>query len=219
MKSNPKVVRQGFNVLGFFYNPLKRIFLANQPEIVISESISEMAFHSNVLVVGGGSDNTLLELFQNQICNTVTHVDISSVLSEKASIRLREKDPEVMDAVKFIAQPFLGIESVESFDAVIFPFYLDLFLLDEVKENIKKTKSLLLPDSRVYVIDFNSNKNSTLLNRLKIKGLYLLFYPFTRIYRKSVPDYDSVFSDLGFTKVKEQKFFKELYQLKVFKEA
>lgn len=218
-KSNAFSLEQRFNLLGHIYNPLKQIFLANEPEKVIAKVILKMGFHFRVLVVGGGADNTVSELFFRNKCTTVTQVDISSVLTKKAQIRLKNKNAAWFRKAKFITSPFLEYESGEKYDAIISPFYLDLFTEWEVKENIEKMKTMLPNGGLIYVIDFaNSSKQST-SNKWLIEMLYLLFYPITEVYRKEVPNYRKLFNECGFVLVDESAFSNSLYQNLIFKKV
>ncbi len=214
--SNPLQLKRSFNFLGHFYNPLKQIFLANTPEKVISKSVPHFGLHRNVLIAGGGADNTMQEIIKNECCPEITHLDISSVLSGKAKARFQNAQFEMGANVKFVVSPFLEYETETKFDSMVFPFYLDLFTNEEVIENIHKAKSLLSNNSSIYVIDFSPAQDLGWFNDLVVRALYVLFYPLTNVYRKSTPDYTKLFLNNGFVKKKELKFYKGLYSFKEF---
>jgi hypothetical protein len=214
--TNPVKLKRSFNFLGHFYNPLKQFFLANTPEKVISKSVPYFGKHQNILVVGGGADNTVQELIKNACCSEITHLDISSVLSEKAKLRIPSAQNRKNVNVNFVVCAFLEYEPEIKYDAMVFPFYLDLFFTQEVIENINKAKGLLSSNSSIYVIDFAASKDLNWFNDGVVKLLYLLFYPLTNVFRKSTPDYNTLFLNNGFVKKRELAFYNGLYSFKEF---
>ena len=193
------------------------MFLANTPEKVIAKSVLHFGKHSNILIVGAGADNTVQELIENECCSDITHLDISFVLSGKAKTRIQKMHPSKSEKVNFVVCPFLEFESEVKFEALVFPFYLDLYATPEVIENILKAKSLISKNASIYVIDFSPSKDLGRFFDLLVRTLYLLFYPLTNVYRNSTPDYTKLFLNNGFVKNQEHSFYKGLYSFKEFR--
>ncbi|UTW64934.1 class I SAM-dependent methyltransferase [bacterium SCSIO 12643] len=169
---------------------------------------------SKALVVGGGADNTVLELLNQNKVDTVTHVDISKVLSEKSQARIKNIDGS--DQVTFLVRSYLEYNSKSKYDAILFPYYLDLFDVGDLKDQIKHTATLLKSNSCVYVIDFSSSQNQSIWMKLKVRILYLFFYPVIRNRNYKIPDFDTSFKEIGFKKEFEECFYGGFYSLKVF---
>ena len=218
-KSNARRLGNMFNLLGHIYNPLKRVFLANQPEKVINQAVASMDFYSSVLVIGGGADNTLIELLAQNKCDNITHIDISSVQTQKGKDKLQSENKEWFKKVAFKTIPFLDFHTNLKFEAIVCPFYLDLFTEWEVRENIEKIKTHLSKDGLVYVIDFSSRASTSKQNILLIKILYSLFYPITGVYRTKVPNYKDLFKEKGFELFAEQVLYNGRFQVLAFKIA
>jgi len=185
--------------------------MGNVPEKIIARSVPDFEFHSHVLIVGGGADNTILELIRNKKCERITHIDISKVLSSKANIRLQQEGLESKIEVDYIVKDFLSMESEIEFDAVVFPFYLDLFLDFEIEENIQNAKQLLQPNGSIYIIDFSSSTESSFWQKMKEIGLYKLFYPVTKTSRNTFPNYRFLFEKNGFKQKRSQQFKNGFY--------
>lgn len=217
MKLTNEEIGRNFNLLGYFYNPLKRVFLWNRPEKVITKSIALINPDSNVLVVGGGADNTIQQLLKQEKAKAITHLDISKVLSEKA--RKRIKNVSGCEQVNFEIKPYLEMDAKPVFDVVILPFYLDLFDAIDLEKNINHTAKNLKPNGQVYVIDFSSSQNQTLWMRLKVRILYLLFYPVIGNRNTRIPDYDVFFKECGFKKEFEKCFYNGFYSIKAFRKS
>jgi ubiquinone/menaquinone biosynthesis C-methylase UbiE len=211
--SQAKFSEVGFNLIAPFYNSLKSIFLYNNPEKVIAHVINPLHCHVSTLVVGGGADNTLLELIRLKKTSRICHVDISSVMSQLAQKRLVEIHP-INVQLDFVIQPFIQFDTCRKFEVVILPFYLDLFKEVELLENIRKVKNLLSPNGKVVVIDFNSS--NSFIHRVKVFGLYVLFYPITGTFRKGIPNYEKHFLASGFTKINRKEHIKKQYQELIF---
>ena len=190
MRTRPEILRKNFNILGGVYQPLKWLFMANRPEKVISKSVAKLPPHSNCLVVGGGADNTVLELLRLQKAQWIVHVDISEKMSQKAKSRCRKEFPFATN-VKFEVTPFLEFDSRQKMDAIVFPFYLDLFEDSEILENLFHASKMLSPGGSIYVIDFQK-ENSTKWQKWKARVLYVLFQPFTKVSRSNFPDYEKL---------------------------
>ena len=204
-----------FNLIAPFYNQLKKIFLQNNPEKVISKSIESLSYYSDILIVGGGADNTLQELIANKKASKIKHLDISSALSKLAKDRLGSFPVNKFE-VDFKVYSFLEVDNYQKFDLIIFPFYLDLFSDDELIQNITKAKKVLKPNGQILVIDFCSN--SSVWNKIKIFGLYLLFFPVTGNLRFSIPDFRKLFLANEFKLVNSEAYFGSFYKVWLFKE-
>lgn len=212
---NSRKSASGFNLLGYFYNPLKRIFLHNKPERAITNVLANVPLSQNILIVGGGADNTIAELLRLKRCSQITQVDISSVLTRKAKQRNAKFESNLLPP-NYVVSPFLNWNSEQRFDWVIFPFYLDLFADEEVIKNIDQVKKYLNLDGRVLVIDFISDQKMSMVNSWLIKALYFLFYPFTGNFRNQIPDYQTLFSNRGFQQEGFPILYKEQYEGRVF---
>lgn len=214
--SKQNIFRRNFNGLGYIYNPLKKIFLWNRPETVISKSVLELNQHQNTLIVGGGADNTVEEILGHRKTDFLTHLDISSVLSQKAQKRISALSLET-ENVTFKVAPFFEFKTEVKYDAVIFPFYLDLFSEQDVKKNVEFAKNVLAEGAYVYVIDFSSNQKQTTWMQFKVAFLYLVFYPIIGNPRWSIPNFDQLFLESGYTKQFETDYYGGFYSLKVFR--
>jgi hypothetical protein len=209
------VLKRNFNWLGYIYNPLKRLFLWNRPENVIKKSVSEFKFHSTILIVGGGADNTVMEILKQGKSLEITHLDISSVLSLKGQKRISKLN-QYSRNVQFKIKPFLEFQTKYKYQAVIFPFYLDLYTEQEVIDNIIHTRGLLDSNGIIYVIDFSSNQKQTLWMRIKVMFLYAVFFPIIHQKRIAIPDYDNLFKKSGYQKLFEHHYYKGFYSVKAF---
>ena len=191
--------------------------MGNVPEKIISEVIPNMDFHKHVLVVGGGADNTVTELIRNKKCERITYIDISNILAAKAVLRLNSSGLMGKLQTDFIVKDFLSMESERVFDALVFPYYLDLFENSEIHENIVKTKRILNQNGVVYVIDFASSIKSSAWQRIKEWGLYFVFHPITKVNRRTFPNHKQLFEKNGFKQTHSSTYKNGFYAALTFK--
>lgn len=186
--------------------------MGNVPEKISAKIIPYFGVHKHILVVGGGADNTIIELIRNKKCENITHIDISRVLSSKARLRLQQSGFLEKAKVDFIVKDFLSMESEIVFDAIVFPYYLDLFLDFEIEENIRKAKQFLTPKGNIYVIDFSSSTKRSMWQKFKAWGLYTIFQPVTKVSRKSFPNHKILFENCGLDEVQSETFKNGFYK-------
>ncbi len=204
----------GFNLIGKFYNPIKRLVLGNTPEQVIAYAVSKIKPSGNVLVIGGGGDNTSLELLKLENVKSVTLIDISSVLLDVASQRLRLHARYADAQLEKVS--FLDFQTSSKFDCIISPFYLDLFADQEILDNIKRFNELLNVNGKILVIDFSNNQDSSKKGRIIIAFLYAVFFIITRSFRFRIPLYKPLFLSVGF-ELSYKEFIKGTYQILSFR--
>ncbi len=193
--------------------------MANNPEKVLSKCIESLPFHSRILVVGGGADNTVLELLKREKCDKILHVDISNVMSNLAKERIDSLPKEHKEKVDFKVSSFMGFSpaTTQSFDAVIFPFYFDLFEDAEINLNLNWLKKFVSGKTSIYIIDFQNNSTQNVWKRIKEVGLYVLFQPITKVKRKSFPKLKNLFEENGFSTQNKESFFNGFYTFLEFK--
>ena len=212
---NADEVKLRFNVLGWIYNPLKSFFLGKGPEEIIVEAVKQLPTVKKILVVGGGADNTIVELLSLKKTEQIILVDISDVLLKKAQSRIVESPYDITN-VSFELTPFLKYWSTQKFDVIIFPFYLDLFSDEEIMENIKKAKRMLSSKGQMMIVDFSNSEKLNVWNRSKVFLLYVLFYPISGNIRKSIPPYSVLMSAYGVKKKTCGYSSNNLYQWLLF---
>lgn len=207
-------LKTGFNLIGNVYYPIKQLVLGDSPELVIAYAVSTLKPSGKVLVVGGGGDNATLELLNRRQVKSITLIDISFVLLEKAKQRLMGH-PRLSE-VKMHEIPFLDYQTDVKFDYIICPFYLDLFSDIEVQKNIYRFKELLTTEGEVVVIDFCEKESSSTTGRMFVAFLYTLFFAITRTLRFHIPFYTKIFQALEF-EITYQELFHRRYQILGFK--
>lgn len=204
----------GFNLIGSIYNPVKELVLGKYPEQIISVAIESCQPKGNVLVVGGGADNTVSELLDLKDVQVITLIDISSVLLKEAMQRL--KNHKELGKLQLVESSFFDFRSSSQYDYIICPFYLDLFKDDDVRKNINQFMNFLTPKGEVLVIDFANSQDSSIKGKALVAILYSMFFWVTGTVRFTIPPFDSLFADEGF-ELSVKSIYNDQYQIVSYK--
>ena len=127
------------------YDFLKRIVFGKTLNNAASHYLSELPKSAVVLIVGGGTGASLPHF-------TKQH-DVHFVDASGRMIRVAKKRPK--DAtVHFYTQAFNPALFNQKFDAICFPFFLDLFDQKEAIDLLNEVHNLLKPDGKLVITDF-----------------------------------------------------------------
>lgn len=158
-----------------------------------------------MLIVGGGSGKILEQLSQNQ---QVTYVEISKRMLRLAQHRKCEAQ------VSFVCADYLNWESQQKFDAVLFPFFLDLFEETSIRLVLKKVWAQLSPAGTLHVLDF---QKKDWFHLLILKVMYLFFRIFIDLEAKKLPHIDQAVQKLGFLPIGSRSFYRKLISYRIYK--
>jgi ubiquinone/menaquinone biosynthesis C-methylase UbiE len=135
-----------YNRIASFYDFLSFIFFGNKLIISQSRFFKFIKEGDKVLILGGGTGK-LLESIPAK-CH-ITFIDSSAKMLEQA--RLRKTKSKVV----FYQLRFEEYVAEEKFDHCICPYFLDLFLPNELPSVISRIKSFVKDGSFLHVSDFN----------------------------------------------------------------
>lgn len=174
------------------FNPLKKIILGDEPNTLLKK-IEVSKEWSKVLIVGGGNDGLLKQILNTSRVDRIDYLDISS-----SSIHLSKKT--VRDhRVNFIRADFTSFDSDQRYDAIIFPFFLDMFYDPEILTMIYSSRKLLEDNGFLIIIDFENSGSRK--HMLLIRILYLLSIPLNLRMRWKIPDFNTLAKLGGFDRV------------------
>lgn len=160
----------------------------------------------SVLIVGGGTGQVLAELRVEKI----TYVEFSSKMMAKAQSRKR------LSTVEFIRDDFFTWDTDEKFDAVLMPFFLDLFPATEVRSLLGKVKKLLKSDGRLHVIDF---KDAGGFQNALTKVMYLFFRHMAEVPGSKLLDHQALLEEENYQVLDSKEFLKGWVYYGVYRDS
>ena len=174
---------KGFDSLAPFYDLLASVVFLGQIDRAQKHLVNQIKPNSRVLILGGGTGKLLTYFHKN---TSIKFVEISSKMISKAKKRKTEA------FVEFEESDFLEWSSIETFDYIICPFFLDLFSSIRLKEIITKTKTYLKDNGQLLVSDFDGASKS-FFNQLLLKLMFGFFFAVGAI---NIKKYNHLFKNI-----------------------
>jgi len=191
-----------FNRIAWAYDSLVKITFGSRLWQAQRAHLEKIAEGDSVLVVGGGSGRILNWIKAEKI----DFLELSHSMIRKASKR---GDSQIIHG------DFFSI-SLQTYDWVIFPFFLDCFADNRIKDALVKAKAILNEDGGLIVTDFEiQNKRQKLLTRLMI----VFFRLTTALEAKNLSPIRQIIGNTEFQCTSSEQFlngfiFSEIYTLR-----
>lgn len=150
-----------------------------------------------VLVMGGG-DGDILSLLPKG--TKVDYVDFSPSMLKRASRKVPvnvQFTPHCEDVLKYAV-------AVGTYDAVLFPYLLDLFSSEEVWEILTKGKQALKPGGFMGIADFEA---SSIWQKGLLQSMYWFFGLLTGLKTRALAPYKKIATEIGLELQEEASFY------------
>lgn len=184
-----------FNRIATVYDFLARIVFGSAIDRSSTAFLSHLPSNGRILILGGGTGRLLPALVNTRPQASIVFIDASSVMIDRARKRV---DADVN--VQFIHGTEDNIPD-NRYDAVITPFYLDMFETNALNEVVQKISQKMQGSAQWLVADF---QNYSWWHRTFLSGMYFFFRVTTDIGARHLPDYAGVLFTAGWQK-KESK--------------
>lgn len=182
---------KNFNLVAPIYDPVKRLIFGSVADKAAACFFDRIHSSDQVLILGGGSG----EILQTIRAEKIAYVDSSEKMMRKA----RSLNP----SATFITRSFEDFHTLEKFDWIICPFFLDVFPASKLPKMVEKLKSLLKESGSLIVADFQATRPS---QRFLIAVMYTFFVLTTQIRHFRIPPIHPCLLHSGFCE-QESKFF------------
>lgn len=158
--------------------------------------LAEIPAGSSVLVLGGGTGKILSKLNKYE----VVFVEKSFKMLKKAQQRKETKH------VVFVHADFLEWQSHQQFDAVICPFFLDVFSEDNLNLILGKIRLLLTSKGQLMITDFYLSGLRS--HRILLKIMHVFFRIFSSLESKKLKPIRKHVLQSGY-QISEEKTWRE----------
>lgn len=187
-----------FNLLAPVYDSLAGLVFGQTLYEAGVHFLAEIPAGSSVLVLGGGTGKLLSKLKKCE----VVFVEKSSKMLNMAQERTEKEH------VIFVNADFLEWQSDQQFDAVICPFFLDVFSEDRLRSALNKIHALLKLDGHLIIADFG--KTNVWQHRLLLHVMHLFFWIFSSLESKKLKPIKEYIIAAGFQLEEERDWYKGL---------
>lgn len=204
------ISRNNFNGIAPVYDKLSRLVFGRSMYKAQTSYLKEIPQGVNVLMLGGGTGWLLYELFALNPSCKVWYIEASSKMLELSQRKVSSDDK----AVYFIHGTESSIPDGITFDAVVTPFYLDLFSDRSCQRVIQKIKTSIHSKSVWLVTDF---LNAELWQKAMLTLMYKFFRMTCQIEASRLPQWQQLLEKNGLSAVKSEKFFAGFIKSSVFR--
>lgn len=170
----------GFDRIAWFYDPLARLVFGSRLMDAQATYLHHIKPGSRVLILGGGTGAILEMLLKRQPDCRITYIDASMAMLKRAQRR------RLKGSIQYIQSDENAIPE-SNYDAIVTPFYLDVFTEPDLAAAIRRIGASMTPDALWIVAEFYPTE------RLCGQFLLLVMYGFFRITAgikaKSLPDW------------------------------
>ncbi len=141
----------GFNRIAWLYDILARIVFGRSLERAERSLVAMVPHNADVLILGGGSGQLLLDLLSVNPGCSVTYIEASSAMIAIAKRRLARRGTWKVD---FFHRTALDLPKGQQFDVVVTNFFLDIFTAETVRKITTNAFDSLKPDGLWLACDF-----------------------------------------------------------------
>jgi tRNA (cmo5U34)-methyltransferase len=185
----------GFDRIAWFYDPLARLVFGNRLKHAQKTYLHHLKTGSRVLILGGGTGAILEAVLYRQPECHITYIDASMAMLKRAQGR------RLNGSISYIHGDENSIPE-SNYDAVITPFYLDMFTEHDLAAAIRKISASMAPGALWIVADFFPSQR--MLHRALLSLMYAFFRATTGIRARSLPDWKSALELNGWVESKSQ---------------
>lgn len=187
-------MKNSFDLVSGFYDSLARFVFGSSWDKIQEAPLKNLVAKKSILIVGGGTGQ-LLEGLQSH--HEAVYVDLSQKMLRVAQQR------HSVASIDFIHANYLNWKSTQRFDAIVFPFFLDSFCLEDLNKIIKESHLRLNPNGQLHVVDFEKSAH---IHNLLIQVMFIFFRVTAKLGSNKLLDFKSLIIGQGYTVEKEQSF-------------
>jgi ubiquinone/menaquinone biosynthesis C-methylase UbiE len=179
------MARSGYDRLSWCYDALVRIVFGSTLDQAQCVFFHHLPTGSRVLVLGGGTGRFLPRLLRLNPLAKVVYVDSSREMIARASQRVG-LDHRVVFVCGTVDQAPPG-----AYDAVITPFFLDLFDTELLRKVVAQVEQILSPYPVWLIAEFKQEK---VWHRVMLGLMYRFFRVTTGLGTRQLPEWEAVLS-------------------------
>lgn len=174
-----------YNIIAPFYTKLQKLVFGNALQQIQHVHLSTLNNNTEILIIGGGSGEILLEVLKHTPHSTIHYQEASSKMLAYTKAKLTQNQ---LNQVRFYHKT--DLEYSQKFDTIITPFFLDLFEIDKLNQVLSSLTDLLKNDAVLIVADFYPSSKP--LHKIIYLGMKLFFKLFTSLEAKNLYDFDKL---------------------------
>lgn len=206
-----------FDRIAFVYDTLKHLVFGKSLRQAQAFLIPYIPADANLLIVGGGTGQVLLDILKVTKVRTITYVELSENMLNAAKAKA-----ESYPNINFVLGSAHQLNTDQSYDVILTPFVLDIYSEEVLPVFLKALDRLLLSEGIWMVSDFKVAEAfgwKMLWQNALVKSMYAFFSLVSNLKIFRLPDYDKAFRQLGYKLVIHRSFYGGLVHSQILLKA
>lgn len=194
-----------FDRIAFAYDTLKHLVFGKSLSQAQAFLISYIPEHSNVLIVGGGTGQIILDILKEKKVKGITYVELSQNMLNDAKEKAKS-----WPNINFVLGSAHQLKDDQTYDVILTPFVLDLYSDEELPALLISLDSLLSAEGTWLLCDFKITATSgfrSIWQKALVKAMYTFFSFVSKVRATRLPDYESALRQLGYSTVAQCAFY------------
>lgn len=185
----------GFDRIAWFYDPLAQLVFGSRLTDAQATYLHHLIPGSRILILGGGTGAILEMVLKRQPDCRITYIDSSVAMLRRTQQR------RLKGSIQYIHGDENSIPQ-SNYDAVITPFYLDMFTEPGLAIAIRRISTRMTPKALWIAAEFYPTER--LWGRFLLVVMYAFFRITAGIKAKSLPDWRSALEQNGWVESESQ---------------
>lgn len=203
-------MQNNFNFVAPFYDQLARLIFGKSIKQSQTWLLPFIPENATVLLIGGGTGWLLTEMQQTTKAGKILYLEASEKMLQRSQKRYASSPKNSKTKVAFRLGNETALAPEESFDVIITPFLLDLFLPENLDKLMQHLYRQLKPNGKWLVADFEP-KNATHFWQKSLLRIMVQFFKITaNLQSNTLPDLEKAFAGYPLNQNAKAHFYHNL---------
>ena len=204
---DPYHLQNNFNFVAPFYDQLAGLIFGKSIKRAQTCLLPFISENAGVLLIGGGTGWLLTEMLEQTKPAKIVYLEASEKMLERSKKRYAFSPKNARTKVEFRLGTETSLATSETFDVIITPFLLDLFLPENLAKLMQQLYQNLNPNGLWLVADFEP-KNATKFWQKSLLRVMVEFFKLTaNLQSNALPDLEKAFRNFPLKLILKEHFF------------
>jgi len=203
-------LQNNFNFVAPFYDQLAGLIFGKSIKRAQTWLLPFIPENATVLLIGGGTGWLLTEILAQTKAAKIVYLEASEKMLELSKKRYALGQKNSTTEVEFRLGTETSLAPSETFEVIITPFLLDLFLPENLAELMQNLYQYLKPNGLWLVADFDP-KNAIKFWQKSLLTVMVQFFKLTaNLQSNELPDLEKAFSNFPLKLISKAHFYHNL---------
>lgn len=210
-------MQNDFNFVAPFYDQLARLVFGSAIRKAQTWLLPFIPENARVLILGGGTGWLLTEMLTQTNAGRILYLEASEKMLQRSKKRYASSPGNSKTQVEFRLGTEKDLLPAETFEVIVTPFLLDLFLPASLAKLMQELYARLNPGGRWLVADFEPRNASNYWQKGLLKMMVLFFKLTANLQSNALPNLEAVFAGLPLKLLRKENFYRKLIFAAVYR--